>query len=46
MKRIYSISTKEVTMHFCSLISAAKNSYDLNGQAIVRTFSPEWGVRV
>jgi len=31
-------------MHLCSIL-VAKNSYDQNGQAIVRTFSPEWGTR-
>jgi hypothetical protein len=32
-------------MQHCISLSAAKNSYDLNGQAIVRTFSPEWSTQ-
>jgi hypothetical protein len=31
-------------MHFCSIL-VAKNSYDLNGQTIARTFSPEWSAQ-
>jgi hypothetical protein len=44
--RINKLNNQEVRMQFCLHISAAKNSYDLNGQAIVRTFSPEWSARV